>query len=93
MALSFATAAPAIVALAGCEKEKPIVAAEDAGAGAAPQRPAQRKFGAAVAAAESGSGQAPSGSAPTANGPPETGVFAPGAADAARRPALRRRSS
>ena len=88
LALSIATGATALFASAGCEKEKPAAVAEDAGAGDNRPNKAQLsgKFGAAVAAAASG--QAPSAAAASAaNGPPESGIFAPGAADVTQPPA------
>jgi hypothetical protein len=71
--------------LAGCADEKKAPAADaDAGVVQGPQKAALGgKLGAAVAAAESGQGSAPS---KNGDGPPESGVFAPGLADKAQPP-------
>jgi hypothetical protein len=74
------------LSVAGCE-DKPTVVADDAGVvDSGPPKPVLGgKLGAAVAAAESAQA-APRSSAGAANGPPETGIFAPGAANAAHPP-------
>jgi hypothetical protein len=68
---------------AGCGEDKKTITAEaDAGA-AGPQKPVlEGKLGAAMRAAESA--QAASSAAPGKEGPPESGVFAPGFADKAQ---------
>src|SRR4051794_27478068 len=80
-------ALPAALSLglfAGCNEEKTPVA----DAGAADSGPAQPglggKFGAAVAAAESANAAPPKSGGD--NGPPESGIFAPGLADKAQAP-------
>lgn len=84
-------AAPSIVLLAfasvaGCEDKSSAVAADAGVLDSGPPKPVLGgKLGAAVAAAESAQA-APPAAAGAANGPPETGVFAPGAADAALPP-------
>jgi hypothetical protein len=72
--------------LSGCHDDKPTADA-DAGAedGGPPKPLLGGKLGAAVAAAESGSGQAAAGKAP-GDGPPEAGFFPPGGADKAQAP-------
>ena len=70
--------------LSGCSDDKTTVAADAGVEDAGSQKPILTgKLGAAVAAAESGTGQAASQKAP-GDGPPEAGFFPPGGADKAQ---------
>jgi hypothetical protein len=72
--------------LSGCKDDKTTEAADAGADDAGPPKPILGgKLGAAVAAAESGSGQAAGAKAP-GDGPPETGIFPPGGADKAQAP-------
>jgi hypothetical protein len=77
----------AVFALPGCQDNKPSATAEDAGvADSGPAKPViGGKLGAAVAAAESAQAASPSAQG-GGDGPPASGIFAPGAADRALPP-------